>query len=118
MPYDYSKTINAEKALIWRIVHRDNIPWILVNGLHAGNSQAESKGSADDIRQLSGYARDSKILKQLDLNEDEQQPKPVDCLIIYIDQSASETLPDDLLQTKINGLVNFYKLPIRLPTID
>ena len=36
---DYSDTINKEKALIWRIVHLDNIPWILDNGLHCGNSQ-------------------------------------------------------------------------------
>jgi hypothetical protein len=31
--------LNQEKALIWRIVHRDNIPWILDNGLHCGNSK-------------------------------------------------------------------------------
>lgn len=33
----YTK-LNPEKALIWRIVHRDNLPWILDNGLHCGNS--------------------------------------------------------------------------------
>ncbi|SDE23063.1 protein of unknown function [Massilia sp. PDC64] len=31
--------LNPEKALIWRIVHRDNIPWILKNGLHCANSK-------------------------------------------------------------------------------
>lgn len=31
--------LNPEKALIWRIVHRDNIPWILQNGLHCANSE-------------------------------------------------------------------------------
>lgn len=30
--------LNPEKALIWRIVHRDNLPWILNNGLHCANS--------------------------------------------------------------------------------
>lgn len=30
--------LNPEKALIWRIVHRDNLWWILDNGLHCGNS--------------------------------------------------------------------------------
>lgn len=34
--------LNPQKALIWRIVHRDNIPWILDNGLHCGNSNARS----------------------------------------------------------------------------
>lgn len=32
-------SLNAGKALIWRIVHRDNIPWILKNGLHCQNSK-------------------------------------------------------------------------------
>ena len=40
--YDYSKTLNPQKALIWRIVHRDNVPWILDHGLHCGNSAARS----------------------------------------------------------------------------
>jgi ssDNA thymidine ADP-ribosyltransferase, DarT len=35
-------SLNAEKALIWRIVHRDNLPWILDNGLHCANSAVQS----------------------------------------------------------------------------
>lgn len=42
MAYDYSQTLNPQKALIWRIVHRDNIPWVLDNGLHCGNSAAQA----------------------------------------------------------------------------
>lgn len=34
--------LNPEKALIWRIVHRDNLPWILDNGLHCANSNVQS----------------------------------------------------------------------------
>ena len=37
------ESLNAEKALIWRIIHRDNLPWVLDNGLHCGNSQAKSQ---------------------------------------------------------------------------
>lgn len=33
-----SKDLNPEKALIFRITHRDNIPWVLANGLHCRNS--------------------------------------------------------------------------------
>lgn len=36
--------LNPDKALIWRIVHRDNLPWILDNGLHCGNGSARSPG--------------------------------------------------------------------------
>lgn len=36
------KNLNADKALIWRIVHRDNLSWILDNGLHCANSKTLS----------------------------------------------------------------------------
>lgn len=34
-------SLNPQKALVWRIVHRHNVPWILDNGLHGGNSIAK-----------------------------------------------------------------------------
>ena len=37
MPGDYSELLNPDKALIFRITHRENAPWILENGLHAKN---------------------------------------------------------------------------------
>ena len=43
MPNHYPN-LNPEKALIWRITHRKNLPWILANGLHAGNSGPRSPG--------------------------------------------------------------------------
>ncbi|HEY5329656.1 MAG TPA: DUF4433 domain-containing protein [Acidobacteriaceae bacterium] len=33
-------TLNPEKALIFRIIHRSNLPWILEHGLHAPNGAA------------------------------------------------------------------------------
>ena len=33
-----SLKFNPDKALIFRIAHRDNLPWILDNGLHAKNA--------------------------------------------------------------------------------
>jgi len=32
-------TLNAERARIFRITHRDNVPWILDHGLHAANGE-------------------------------------------------------------------------------
>jgi len=37
-----SNNLNAEKALIFRIVHRDNVPWILENGIHCVNSAVQA----------------------------------------------------------------------------
>lgn len=53
MQYHYP-SLNPDKSLIWRIVHRDNLPWIWENGLHCGNGQARSPnwvniGNADLI---------------------------------------------------------------------
>jgi hypothetical protein len=39
---NYKNSLNSQKALVWRIVHKDNIPWILQHGLHAGNSHTQS----------------------------------------------------------------------------
>ncbi|MFG1497889.1 DUF4433 domain-containing protein [Saccharospirillum sp. HFRX-1] len=36
------RNLNPNKALIWRITHRQNLPWILANGLHAGNTTTRS----------------------------------------------------------------------------
>ncbi|KMY02233.1 hypothetical protein V476_14190 [Pseudomonas syringae KCTC 12500] len=35
-------SLNPKKALIWRIVHRDNLPWILDNGLHCASSDVQA----------------------------------------------------------------------------
>lgn len=34
--------LNPEKALIWRILHRANLPWVLQHGVHCGNSVARA----------------------------------------------------------------------------
>lgn len=35
-------SLNSEKALIWRILHRANLPWVLQNGIYCGNSTVRS----------------------------------------------------------------------------
>jgi len=48
----------------------------------------------------------------------EEQDRVIDCLIIYPDQTASNKLSDDLKEKQIDGFTRFYKMPIKLPTID
>lgn len=75
---------------------------------------------ADDIRQLSGYARDSKILKHLGFQSDLARDKVVDCLIIYpahLREDAPEELSDNLREDEISGFTRFYKMKIKLPTM-
>jgi hypothetical protein len=42
MPDDFTKLLNPERALIFRIIHRANLPWVLQHGLHCGNSTTRS----------------------------------------------------------------------------
>lgn len=39
---DIYPNLNPDKALVWRILHRANLPWVLDNGLHCGNSPVRS----------------------------------------------------------------------------
>jgi hypothetical protein len=39
--YDYSADLNPRKALIFRITHRDNVPWILQHGLVCASGQPQ-----------------------------------------------------------------------------
>jgi len=78
----------------------------------------QEKYQADDIRQLSGYARDKKILSRFGYITKEQQDKVIDCLIIYPDQTASDKLADDLKEKPISGFTKFYKMAIKLPVIS
>lgn len=36
-----SADLTPEQALIWRVVHRDNLPWILEHGLHCANGSPQ-----------------------------------------------------------------------------
>lgn len=42
--YDYRKDLNPEKALIFRITHRENVPWILQHGLVCANGHPQDPG--------------------------------------------------------------------------
>lgn len=71
----------------------------------------------EDIRQLSGYARDEKILKKLEVNDKYQI---IPCLIIYPldDSNDSEEFSLDNyndMNNAIPGFVEFYKVGISLP---
>lgn len=72
----------------------------------------------EDIRQLSGYSRDSKILSKLGYTfYTEQETAVPDCVIVYVDQSAQTALPESLMDNGIKGFTKFYKVGVAMPTI-
>ena len=73
----------------------------------------------DDIRQLSGYARDIGTFKKLQIPQQEWQTTVLHCLIIYPDQDLSDTIDiDNLLKIPINQFERFYKLGISIPVLS
>lgn len=72
----------------------------------------------DDVRQLSGYARDAKLLSELGyVSKAEQDSAVVGCVLIYTDQKAEMILPVDLTLNKVDGFTRFYKVPVAMPMI-
>jgi 5-methylcytosine-specific restriction enzyme subunit McrC len=79
----------------------------------------DGKYNIEDIRQLSGYARDEGVLKTLKIFKSTKEIDDnvvVDCVIIYPDDSKHEDFKDrQLKEEKINGFTKFYKCGIKLP---
>ena len=74
----------------------------------------------EDIRQISGYARNRYFLSKLGYTSIEEQDNTVaDCLIIYPNKSASINLPLEFKtsETMVDNYTRFYKIGIRLPEV-
>jgi 5-methylcytosine-specific restriction enzyme subunit McrC len=85
----------------------------------------------EDIRQLSGYARDKEVLVKLGITPVAQETAIVRCLLVYPDRLDTEDIavPDQVATRTIPGLAKlqdnavaaftrFYKLAVRLPYIN
>lgn len=80
----------------------------------------EGKYNPDDIRQLSGYARDVNVTDKLDIAVDQRSTIVPDCLIIYSNQKSKNSNLNELSDLKddtIDEFVGFYRVGIRLPEV-
>lgn len=76
----------------------------------------DEKYHIEDVRQLSGYARDTKLLAKLGyMSESEQDSAVVGCVLIYTDQNAETMLPNNLTLNMVEGFTRFYKVPVAMP---
>lgn len=87
-----------------------------------------NSGIVDDIRQISSYARDEKILEKLHGNKSNADMVP-ECLIIYPEKENNQDDPDkiitgfkgvDLIKDAIpiKAFRKFYKISVPLPEIN
>lgn len=70
----------------------------------------------ENIRQISGYARDKKVIDKLKTDPS----KTIDCLIIYPDQDIDidNLINSDLRQNEIKQFSQFYKVAVKLPVLE
>jgi 5-methylcytosine-specific restriction endonuclease McrBC regulatory subunit McrC len=71
----------------------------------------------ENIWQLSGYARDFKVINRLGIDSTQSIPH-IDCLIIYPDMENGndEISPDRIKANTIKQFIQFYKYGIKLPS--
>lgn len=86
---------------------------VVVDAKYKPAYQGTNYFDSDNIRQLSGYARDTKIRAKLGVTDSQV----VKCLIIYPDQNLSESLFDND-ELEIRQFIDFYKRAVKLPEIN
>lgn len=102
---------------------------VIIDAKYKPKYRDSQKGMIDDIREISGYARDEKILSQIYGNDIPNQVPA--CLIVVpekikvddedeptcnvFDFSSQHTLLSNA--TKIKGFTNFYKICIPVPSL-
>lgn len=96
---------------------------VILDAKYKHHYKYSNSGILDDIREMSGYARDQKILRQLG-NPTEEIP----CVIIYperIDEENDKFIDINLFEnmdivknaTPVNAFRNFYKFKIDVPIL-
>ena len=82
---------------------------------YSPNVEGNPYGLMDDIREISGYARDERILVHMNRTVPLESFVP-ECLIIYPDDGSAESLVDITANwKKVNNFVNFYCVGVKLP---
>ena len=104
---------------------------IILDAKYKPHYEDSNRGILDDIREISGYARDKRILKQLGGDKEEKEIK---CVIVYPEPEKLKSYEDDkeadsdckvvktFLQdtvlsqcSEIKWFRNFYKISVPLP---
>lgn len=130
----YGDTIKFQVSGYWKtaVDFVDTDKKIVIDTKYKPQYNESNGGIVEDIRQISAYARDNKILKTMGYNED----SIVDCLIVYPEKmidnehkDEEDCDPDDCAQldslddienllqraTPIKGYKRFYKLSFPMP---
>lgn len=87
---------------------------ILIDTKYKETYIQDRKYRIEDIRQLSGYARDRGVLKKLKITSDNEV---VECVIIYPNNTSDDDFKmRELKEVCIDQFIQFYKCGVRLPS--
>ncbi len=87
---------------------------ILIDAKYKEIYTQDGKYDIDNIRQLSGYARDWGVLRKLNITSENEV---IDCVIIYPDKTSNDNFKDrELKEASIKQFIKFYKCGIKLPS--
>src|SRR5690606_21566625 len=113
----------GSKILYHPITMGNELDYLLLDGDNSividakyklGYKLTSHEGYHEDIRQVSGYARLKNVRQKAGVSS---QDKLLDCLIIYPDQEAAESIPENLKKVEIEAYERIYKVGVRLPTL-
>lgn len=83
-----------------------------------GQVQWQRDAIAKDIRQLSGYSRDKKVLEKLGVLKEDFKSTIPSCLFIYPHEDGVDNLLTiDQKMFEIEPFVGFYKIGVKLPPL-
>src|SRR5690606_16133408 len=114
---------HGSKILYHPTTYGNELDYLLVDGdksividakYKLGYKFTSHEGYHEDIRQVSGYARLKNVRQKAGVSS---QDKLLDCLIIYPDQEALESIPENLKQVEIKAYERVYKVGVKLPTL-
>lgn len=82
------------------------------------DGSSDTVAKADYIKQLSAYARDKKLLRDLGYDTDDETALPiVPCVLIYPVTGHTVLDADSLFSHPVRETVSFYTCPLAIPTI-
>ena len=98
---------------------------LIIDAKYKPRYESGNERILDDIREISGYARDEKILQSIGYRDSNEVPK---CVIIYPEIQENQNIKSESLldntktllsqTTQIPHFKNFYKIGINVPRIQ
>jgi len=100
----------------------DNGYKMVVDAKYKPIYQEDRSWDIENVRQISGYARLIPVYEKLFGTYEEEDPKVIDCLIIYPEALSTPDekippLPENLKSDIITPFSRFYKMAVKIPVV-